>query len=199
MKSRYIKCYLSIIIFISLLFFSGCSVAKVAGTAVGITGKLTLGTVKIIGKAAGATAVLTGRGIRTVVNMASGKHVIQCNKIGNSLVVNTVLNRKVKAVLVLDTGCSETQISEDVAKKLGIRIAKSNTILCRLADGRTVAGKEINIKEMKIGTVRVTNIHAIVLGPDQIGQNGLLGMSFLNHFIFKVDSQKAQLVLQKRI
>jgi clan AA aspartic protease (TIGR02281 family) len=175
------RSYAIMVIFFSLHFFAGCTVAKVTG------------------KVVGATAVLTGKGIKTVVNMASGKHVIQCDKIGNNLVVHTVLNRKVKASLLLDTGCSETQISEDVAKKLGIRTANSNTVFCRLADGRTVAGKEINIKEMKIGTVRVKNIHAIVLGSDQVGQNGLLGMSFLNNFIFKVDSQKAELVLQKRI
>lgn len=178
---------------------TGCSVARGTAKAVGTAGKITFATVKTVGKVAGKTAQLTGRGIKTVVNMASGKQIVKCSKLGNSLVVNTLINKQVKANLIVDTGCTETQISEGVARGLGIDTNSCPTVQCQLADGRTVAGKEVNIKEIRLGRVRVKNVRAIVLGTDQMDHSGLLGMSFLENFIFKVDSEKQELVLQKRI
>ena len=190
----------SIIIFSfwAMFLISGCTALNLTGKAVGTVTKSAVGTVKITGKAVAKTAVLTGRGIKTIVNMVAGKHVVRLSKKGNSLLVPALLNRKVETDLVLDTGCTDTQISEEVAQRLQIKTSGCRTVLCQLADGRSVGGKEAVIKEVRIGSARVYNVRAIVLGSDQLDSGGLLGMSFLNNFIFKIDSEKGELVLQKR-
>ena len=44
-----------------LMFLSGCSVLKVAGTAVGTTCKVVYTTVKVTGKVVGTTAKVVGK------------------------------------------------------------------------------------------------------------------------------------------
>jgi clan AA aspartic protease (TIGR02281 family) len=177
------------------IFLSGCSVVRATGTVVGAAGK----AVYITAKVAGNTAVIAGKGVKTVVNMATGKHVVKLTRRGNSLTTNVLLNRKVRADLIVDTGANDTVISSSLAKKIGISVNKGRNVLCQVADGRSVNGKQINIKEVRVGGAKVYNVQAVVLDSGEMGNSpGLLGMSFLNNFVFKVDTEKELLVLQKR-
>ncbi|MDO8602250.1 MAG: retropepsin-like aspartic protease [Candidatus Omnitrophota bacterium] len=189
-------------IILALMFLNGCTVLNVAGTA----GKVVYTTAKVAGKAvcmtakvAGKTAVATGKSVRTVVNMATGKHVVKLVKRGNSLTASVLLNRKVREELIVDTGATDTVISSNLARKIGVSPGKGKNVLCQVADGRTVNGKQVKIKEVRVGGAKVYNVQAIVLDSGETGNSpGLLGMSFLNNFVFKVDTEKETLVLQKR-
>jgi len=191
---------------LGFIFLSGCGAFRAAGAVAGAAGKAVYTTAKVTGKvvgvtakAAGKTAVATGKGIRTVVNMATGKHAVRLTKRGNSFTTDVLLNRKVKTELIVDTGATDTVISSGLAKKIGVPINRGQNVLCQVADGRTVNGKQINIKEVRVGGAKVYNVQAIVLDSGEMGNSpGLLGMSFLNNFIFKVDTEKELLVLQKR-
>ncbi len=193
-------------VILGLIFLSGCSVVKATGTVVGVAGKTVYTTAKVTGnivgttaKVLGKTAVATGKGVRTVVNMAAGKHTVKLTKRGNSLTTSVLLNRKVKEELIVDTGATDTVISSSLAKKIGISAGKGKNVLCQVADGRTVNGKQINIKEVRVGGAKVYNVQAVVLDSGEMGNSpGLLGMSFLNNFVFKIDTEKELLVLQKR-
>ena len=201
----YRKCKILSIISV-LIFLNGCAVVKVAGTAVGTTCKVVYTTAKVTGnvvgtaaKVLGKTAVVTGKGVKTVVNMATGKHVVKLTRRGNSLTTSVLLNRKAREELIVDTGATDTVISSSLAKKIGISLDKGKNVLCQMADGRAVNGKQINIKEVRVGNAKVYNVQAVVLDSGEMGNSpGLLGMSFLNNFIFKVDAEKETLVLQKR-
>lgn len=195
-----------LIVIVGFMFLSGCSVLKLAGGAVGTAGKVVYTTAKVTGKVigttakvAGKTAVTAGKGVKTVVNMATGKHAVKLTRRGNSFTTDVLLNRKVKAGLIVDTGASDTVISTSLAKKIGIPLNRCHSVLCQVADGRTVSGKQVNIKEVRVGGAKVYNVQAVVLDSGEIGDSpGLLGMSFLNNFVFKLDSEKELLVLQKR-
>ncbi len=177
------------------IFLSGCSVVRATGTVVGAAGK----AVYITAKVAGKTAVVTGKGVKTVVNMATGKHVVKLTRRGNSLTTDVLLNRKARADLIVDTGATDTVISSNLAKKIGISVNRGRDIVCQVADGRSVIGKQINIKEVRVGGAKVYNVQAVVLDSGEMGDSpGLLGMSFLKNFVFKVDTEKELLVLQKR-
>ena len=181
------------------IFLSGCSVVRATGTVVGIAGKAVYVTAKVTGKVVGTTAVVAGKGARTIVNMATGKHVVKLTRRGNSLTTNVLLNRKARVDLIVDTGATDTVISSTLAKKIGISVNKGRNVLCQVADGRSVMGKQINIKEVRVGGARIYNVQAVVLDSGETGNSpGLLGMSFLNNFVFKVDTEKELLVLQKR-
>ena len=194
------------VVIFGLMLLNGCTVVKATGAVVGTAGKVVYTTAKVTGKVVGTTAkvigktvVVTGKGVKTVVNMATGRHVVKLTKHGNSLTTSVLLNRKVREDLIVDTGATDTVISSSLAKKIGISAAKGKNVLCQVADGRTVNGKQINIKEVRVGGAKVYNVQAIVLDSGEIGNSpGLLGMSFLNNFVFKVDTEKETLVLQKR-
>ena len=193
-------------IILGLIFLSGCTVIKATGAVVGAAGKVVYTTAKVTGKVVGTTAkvvgktaVVTGKGVRTVVNMATGKHTVKLTRRGNSLTTDVLLNRKVNTELIVDTGATDTVISTNLAKKLGISLNKSQNVLCQMADGRTVSGKQVSIREVRVGGAKVYNVQAVVLDSgDMRDSPGLLGMSFLSNFVFKVDTEKELLVLQKR-
>ena len=191
--------YKFLIAIFCFIFLSGCSVVRATGTVVGAAGKAVYVTTKVAGKAVGTTAVVAGKGAKTVVNMATGRHVVKLTRRGNSLTTNVLLNRKAKVDLIVDTGAADTVISSSLAKKIGISVNKGRNVLCQVADGRSVMGKQINIKEVRVGGAKIYNVQAVVLDSGEMGNSpGLLGMSFLNNFVFKVDTEKELLVLQKR-
>lgn len=202
----YKLCKFCVIIIFGFMFLSGCSVIKLAGTTIGTAGRVVYTTAKVTGKVvgvtakvAGKTAVVGGKGVKTAVNMATGKHAVKLTRRGSSLTTDVLLNRKVNVELIVDTGATDTVISSNLAKKLGISLNKGRNVLCQVADGRTVNARQINIREVRVGGARVYNVQAVVLDSGELGENpGLLGMSFLNNFVFQVDAEKQLLVLQKR-
>ena len=111
------------------------------------------------------------------------------------------MNNKVQAALVLDTGASVILLRKEVALKLGINLENvkpdSNIIV---ADGRKVNAKYITLDSVKVENVEAVKVDAAII-LDEIGdigfQDGLLGMSFLQRFNFKVDQRDKRLILER--
>jgi clan AA aspartic protease (TIGR02281 family) len=118
-----------------------------------------------------------------------------------SIILNVTLNKKVEAFLILDTGASLVTLRKNIAKKLGIdmdRVKPDTT--ARLADGRQVNAKRIILESIKVENVEADNVEASILLDDVGGadfNDGLLGMSFLKRFNFKVDYKDKKLILEK--
>ncbi|MBN1522721.1 MAG: aspartyl protease family protein, partial [Candidatus Aureabacteria bacterium] len=107
--------------------------------------------------------------------------------------IAVTLNEKVEAVLHLDTGCSTTLISQDIAEKLSLSGGKEVSTV--LADGTKVKSKSVMLDSIAAGEQKVRNVPVVIM--DTTG-DGLLGMSFLRYFIFKIDTQTDELVLQRK-
>jgi clan AA aspartic protease (TIGR02281 family) len=118
---------------------------------------------------------------------------------GGHIIVDAVLENSVTARLMVDTGASIIVISADMARRLGIEygsIQKQIEII--VADGRTVQAKPIILQSVKVGDAEVKNVQAAILEKEGVGgADGLLGMSFLSHFIMKVDSATNKLILER--
>ena len=185
------KKYNIIAIFVcATLFLSGCALLKFTGQVIVVAGKIVVVTLQTTGK----LITTTGKVIATVVKIPGGRKVIKLTNVGNALFANVVLNKKVKAQLILDTGCTHTQISAKIARKLKIKKNKGEKVLCELANGQKVRGRAVNIKEIKVGKVKAYNVRVIILDREISGESdGLLGMSFLNNFVFKIDAVKGEL------
>jgi len=197
MKDKNFYIYL---LFMSLLFLSACMPAKITGSLVKTAGKLSWEAAKLSGKTVYHSSRLLHKGIRTAVYMVKGKEIIPLKKQGNSLYVRVLLNRRVYANLLLDTGASSVQISSVLARKLKIDYKNGQDIYATLAGGHVVNAKSVVIKEIKLGGVRVQNVNAIVIENDNMqDEDGLLGMSFLNYFSFKIDPEKPELILQRKV
>ena len=110
------------------------------------------------------------------------------------------LNEKVEVSLVLDTGASIMMLRKDVVEKLGMDLDNVKPDMqAQLADGRKVDAKHIILESVKVQDSQAQNVDAAVL-LDEAGitfGDGLLGMSFLNRFNFKVDQKEKKLILEK--
>ncbi len=187
-------------IFLLLAFcLAGCAVARTTGkVAVGV-GKAGWGATKVATKTAYQTVKVTNKAVRNAVYMAKGKQIIPVSKSGNNLYVHARINRKTNAKLLIDTGASSTQISYALAKKLKINLARGEKTIVQIANGQMVGATEVLVNEISLQNVRVNNVEVIVL-DNESGKDydGLLGMSFLNHFTFQIDSDKSELILQQK-
>ena len=116
------------------------------------------------------------------------------------ILVNAILNKKVPARLLLDTGASYIILSKAIGKKLGIDINNKETIQLQLGDGRRTSAKYLSLDSVDIQGAEATDVGTAVLMDDSldiISLDGVLGMSFLNRFNFKVDHSKKQLIFEK--
>lgn len=126
---------------------------------------------------------------------------IEFSQDAQGIILAVTLNKKVATSLVLDTGASLVVLKKDVAKKLKIDLDKvvSDAKLI-LADGRQVKAKRVILESVKVEDVEAKDVEAAVM-LDEVDNfafaDGLLGMSFLRRFNFKVDQKDKRLVLEK--
>ncbi len=127
------------------------------------------------------------------------RHVIDYDRHGSNIVVEAVLNDLVKAHLVVDTGASLVIISSEIADKLGLDTGrKESFILVTLADGREIKANPVILESLKVKDAELKNVRAAVLenkAPTQ--KDGLLGMSFLENFVAKIDAKGNRLILEE--
>jgi len=123
------------------------------------------------------------------------------DKKSDHIMVKVLLNGKVGAELVLDTGASFVVLSFAIARKLGIDLDKQNkTVDMVLADGRKVKAKFLLLDTVTVKDVTAENVEAAVMPEgmqDESLGDGILGMSFLKRFNFKVDNTNGRIILEK--
>jgi clan AA aspartic protease (TIGR02281 family) len=117
------------------------------------------------------------------------------------MTIGVTLNNKVETEMVLDTGASLVLITRNVARRLGINLERLKPDMSVLvADGRSVPAARIILDRVKVENSEVRNVAASVL-MDERGDlgfgDGLLGMSFLRNFNFKIDQKENKLILEK--
>jgi len=118
------------------------------------------------------------------------------------VVVEVLINKKIKASLILDTGATYMVLTHAMAQKIDLdideRIGKDIEMV--LADGRKAKAKYMILDTVSAQGVEAKNVAAAVLPSDVADakfKDGLLGMSFLKNFVFKVDQKNNKLVLEK--
>ena len=113
------------------------------------------------------------------------------------LIVKALLNGRVSARLMVDTGATTTVLYRDVsdALKLGPR-DMLRTVTITLGDGSRVQAQEVRLRSVTVGKSAAKDTTAVILPSDSAGMDGLLGMSFLSHFLVRVDSGNGKLILE---
>ncbi|MFH0754744.1 MAG: retropepsin-like aspartic protease [Candidatus Omnitrophota bacterium] len=201
------------VVILCVFAISGCAVIEATGEAAGVVGKAAWEGSRAVGglvyagtSMGGQTAnqanktILRNSGIGpATISMNKDKTVVPLEREGKSFFVRLKLNNKMSARFLLDTGASAMQISRAMLKKLRLKEDPAKTVPIMLAGGGYVRGHLVEINEVTIGGAKVRHVKAIVLTQDNLGvTDGLLGMSFLENFIFSIDTKKGELVLEKR-
>jgi clan AA aspartic protease (TIGR02281 family) len=131
---------------------------------------------------------------------SGGEISVPLTSIGGSLVVRVLLNQERSAQLIVDTGASMTVLSMDVALDLGILGTTENELLTVNTAGGSVQVNMNYLSSLSVGSAQATNvavaIHDLPEVPEPI--EGLLGMSFLKHFLVTLDSDHARLILRPK-
>ncbi|MBA3968426.1 MAG: clan AA aspartic protease [Nitrospirales bacterium] len=125
---------------------------------------------------------------------------VPLTKSGGSFVVHVMLNQERSAQLIVDTGASMTVLSTQVAIDLGILGTTDNELLTVNTAGGSVQVNMNYLSSITVGTAQATNVavalHDLPDIPEHI--EGLLGMSFLKHFLVTLDAEHARLILRPK-
>jgi clan AA aspartic protease (TIGR02281 family) len=131
---------------------------------------------------------------------AGPKEVALAREMGH-MRADVVLNKKVNASLLVDTGASLVIITKATADRLRLDTNKEGTpIQLQVADGRKIDARYVVLASIKIGDVEAKNVETAVLmdtKQDFGFKDGLLGMSFLRRFNFKFDYNSNKLILER--
>jgi clan AA aspartic protease (TIGR02281 family) len=122
------------------------------------------------------------------------REAVASQRVGEHLVVDALLNGRIHAPLLVDTGASQTVISPKVAAELGLE--GGQPVHAVLADGKQVAGTMAVLESLAVGGSRVEKTAVLVLAAPGPQAEGLLGMSFLKNFMFQLDLADSRLVLE---
>jgi clan AA aspartic protease (TIGR02281 family) len=97
---------------------------------------------------------------------------------------------------IIDTGATYTSIPWDLALALGYDLASARKIDVGTAAG-PIAAPLILVQSLNVGGYSVRNLEVLVL-PSGAGTGaGLLGLNFLKHFRYGVDSRRSEFRLER--
>jgi hypothetical protein len=87
----------------------------------------------------------------------------------------------------------QMRATEALKKKL----ADAPKVQLQMADGHTVVGQMVYADKVRVGKFTAEHVECAVLPAEFSEAAPLLGLSFWRNFIFKIDAEKAKLVMSK--
>jgi len=123
---------------------------------------------------------------------------VDAERVNGHWVVDVLLDGKVTARMIVDTGASVIALSRAIADQLGPEAVKRGNGQVEVADGRKVRVQVLELPVVEVGGSKAEHVLAGIM-PDAPapGIDGLLGMSFLNHFGFESDPKSGSLYLRR--
>lgn len=110
---------------------------------------------------------------------------IPVQRAGTHMRVDVRLDDSVTAPFLIDTGASDVVIPKAVADALGLRPGPdARTMVYNTANG-LVEQPVVMLRSVQVGGARVEDVPASISSTMQVG---LLGLSFFNHFTYRVDA-----------
>ena len=127
----------------------------------------------------------------------SREYVVPLTRLGNNFLAKVLLNGKVEATLLVDTGASSITLSEEIAKELGIwNLNRLPQVTFSTAGGHQKAPL-IVLKKVQVGEAVARNVEANI-NPHAGGEgyDGLLGMTFLGNYQLEIRLDTNEMVLK---
>jgi clan AA aspartic protease (TIGR02281 family) len=117
---------------------------------------------------------------------------------GNLWYVTVTLNGKLAQEVSLDTGSSIVSLPYKVAQQAGMEPSPSDpTVQLTLADGNVVEAKQVFAQSIRLGKFTVEHCECAVLPANLPHAEATLGLSYLEHFTYKIDSAKGKLSMSQ--
>jgi clan AA aspartic protease (TIGR02281 family) len=110
-------------------------------------------------------------------------------------VVDVLLNGE-HFMMEVDTGATGISLPAEIAEKLKMIPGEQDpTVKIQLANGSLIEGRAMTIKSVRVGRFTVEDVSCVVLEKGLPNVPALLGGSYLNHFIVKLDPAANELRL----
>jgi clan AA aspartic protease (TIGR02281 family) len=110
------------------------------------------------------------------------------------LLVDVVLNVKIRQEFIVDTGASFTLISRPAAKELGITIDETTPFIPIFTASSLIFTPLVTLNSIQVGKAEVENVDVLIYDLPS-NSSGLLGNSFLNKFKVVLDSINGKMTL----
>jgi clan AA aspartic protease (TIGR02281 family) len=112
--------------------------------------------------------------------------------------VSAFIDGKYQQEMLVDSGASIVCLPWALALKYGLKPTDNDPkIRLVLADGREIEGWAKVMPSLRVGKFEVEKVECAVLGEDAIKAEPSLGMSFLRHFKFELDTNAKTLTMVK--
>lgn len=97
--------------------------------------------------------------------------------------------------MLVDTGATVVALSYEDGEKLGL-IRRGDYFDARMSTANgTTSAKRVVLQDVRIGSVKVDNVSAVVMSPGAM-DGSLLGMSFLGR-LRRIETQRDRLVMER--
>jgi clan AA aspartic protease (TIGR02281 family) len=117
---------------------------------------------------------------------------IPFKRVGSLMQVNVRLNDRITAPFLIDTGASGIALPSSVADRLGLRVGRDTPhVDVHTANGR-VSRPVVRLDSVELDGARVEGLEA-TLNPTM--EIGLLGGTFFNNFVYRVDAAAGVIAL----
>ncbi len=109
------------------------------------------------------------------------------------MLVEVILNDRVKQLFVVDTGASFTLINRQSAKELDIRVDENTPYMPIFTASSLIFTPLVTLRSIRVGKAEAENVDVLIY--DMPSGGGLLGNSFLNRFRVILDSLQGKMTL----
>src|SRR5262249_44466360 len=111
---------------------------------------------------------------------------------------DVMINGARPARFMIDTGASLCAISPELAESLSIRPEPDAPVIqLQTANGRT-SGRLVRIASIRVGDAEAINVPGVMVDSANLGNGGILGMSFLSAYVVTIDPSRSLLHLGPR-
>jgi clan AA aspartic protease (TIGR02281 family) len=149
-----------------------------------------------LGPTMGFTAA--GRKLKALEEVVLSESINLRRGPGGLWYVSVVFNGKYAEEMAIDTGASIIALPAKMARDAGLMpTADAPKVQLQMADGHTVEGRMIYADKVRVGKFTAEHVECSVLPPEFSDAAPLLGLSFWRNFTFKIDNEKAKLVMSK--
>jgi clan AA aspartic protease (TIGR02281 family) len=115
-------------------------------------------------------------------------------RVGSLMQVEATVNDLIRVPFLIDTGASGVSIPAAYAERLGIRIRPDMPYVEVHTAAGVVARAVVELDAVEIGDARVEHLTATVNPAMDVG---LLGGSFFNNFVYRVDAAESVITLSR--
>lgn len=121
---------------------------------------------------------------RTLVNGAA----IKLAKVGGVPVVTVTLNGSVSEAMVVDSGAATVVLPWELAERAGVDMGgEKRRVQIQTANGQVVDASLAVLRSVRVGQFVVEDVECVVLPKSAKEATGLLGGTFLRHFVCRID------------